>query len=191
MLVVRHSQSTFNKEGRWAGWLDPPLTPAGVAAAERAAERWRGHDLERVCSSDLQRASSGAAILAERLGLPLGPALAGLRERNAGRWQGELLVDLNDDPRYDRWVHDQEVTPPDGEPYSEFTARLVAAVGLLLRDDVRQLAVTHDGVVTGLCHALALPRPPIRPLVDAIEITAGRDGHLVGAILLAEEEPAR
>src|SRR5438477_227563 len=35
LLLLRHGESTWNAEHRWQGWLDAPLTPAGLARAGR------------------------------------------------------------------------------------------------------------------------------------------------------------
>ena len=86
LLVVRHAESVWNLDGRWQGQADPPLSESGAAQA-RAAARGLG-DVSCVVSSDLDRASSTADIIAGTLGL--GPVVvdSGWRERNIGLWQG-------------------------------------------------------------------------------------------------------
>ena len=39
LWLVRHGESTFNAEGRYAGWSGPPLTPAGEAMARALIPR--------------------------------------------------------------------------------------------------------------------------------------------------------
>ena len=39
LWLVRHGESTYNAEGRYAGWSDPDLTEAGVAMASALAPR--------------------------------------------------------------------------------------------------------------------------------------------------------
>ena len=43
LLMMRHSQSTYNFENRFTGWLDVPLTDDGIREAENAAEKLRGY----------------------------------------------------------------------------------------------------------------------------------------------------
>lgn len=38
LVLVRHGLSEYNKQGLWAGWDDPPLTPEGIEEAKRAGE---------------------------------------------------------------------------------------------------------------------------------------------------------
>jgi broad specificity phosphatase PhoE len=185
VLVVRHSESTFNREGRWAGWLDPPLTDAGTAAARQAAERWRTWGLAAATSSDLRRARQGAEILSQELGIPLLDAEPGVRERNAGAWQGRLVQDLEGNPQYQQWRDQEHTTPPGGESYPLFIERLRSSLLRLTARSESQLVVTHDGVLTGICHLLSLPRPPMLPLVDAVKVTTDPKGTLSGLVVLA------
>ena len=39
ILLVRHGESTWNAEHRWAGQADPPLTANGRTGAQRLAGR--------------------------------------------------------------------------------------------------------------------------------------------------------
>lgn len=41
VVLIRHAQSQWNKENRFTGWAEPPLTDAGVAEAVRAAHELR------------------------------------------------------------------------------------------------------------------------------------------------------
>ena len=47
LLVLRHGESAWNREGRWQGWEDIALTPIGEAQARaRGAElRGAGHEV--------------------------------------------------------------------------------------------------------------------------------------------------
>ena len=37
LVLLRHGQSTWNKENRFTGWTDVDLSPKGVAEAEESA----------------------------------------------------------------------------------------------------------------------------------------------------------
>ena len=41
IVLLRHGQSTWNKENRFTGWTDVDLTQEGVAEAVRAGELLR------------------------------------------------------------------------------------------------------------------------------------------------------
>lgn len=86
LLVVRHGESEWNALRRWQGQADPPLSREGLLQAAEAGLVLGGFDA--VWSSDLQRASITASIIAEVIGI--GPVLLDerLRETDVGPWQG-------------------------------------------------------------------------------------------------------
>jgi 2,3-bisphosphoglycerate-dependent phosphoglycerate mutase len=81
LLVVRHAQSTWNAEHRWAGQLDPELSAAGRRQAAALGERKAAEatPFAAVACSDLRRARQTAEILAVALGLPEPAGVPGLR----------------------------------------------------------------------------------------------------------------
>lgn len=93
VIMIRHAQSEWNREGRFTGWADPGLTPVGEAEAARAAELLakRGFQFDRAYTSRLQRARRTAEIVLQRSGHPGVPLLADwrLNERHYGALQGE------------------------------------------------------------------------------------------------------
>lgn len=58
LVLMRHGESTANAEGRFGGWLDVPLTAAGITQARAAGRelRERGLLLESAFTSMLGRA---------------------------------------------------------------------------------------------------------------------------------------
>eukprot|EP00903_Cladosiphon_okamuranus_P009508 g9060.t1 len=63
--LVRHGETTANREGIIQGHLDYDLTPIGVNQAEITAKRLRGHTYWQTHSSDLRRAYRTAEIILE------------------------------------------------------------------------------------------------------------------------------
>jgi 2,3-bisphosphoglycerate-dependent phosphoglycerate mutase len=70
VVLIRHAQSLWNKENRFTGWADPPLTEAGVLEAKQAGDilRNHGYQFDMGYSSCLRRASHTLDILLERIG---------------------------------------------------------------------------------------------------------------------------
>jgi 2,3-bisphosphoglycerate-dependent phosphoglycerate mutase len=68
--MIRHAQSQWNKENRFTGWANPPLTNAGETEAQQAGEclRINGYRFDMAYSSRLQRAIATLDILLEQLG---------------------------------------------------------------------------------------------------------------------------
>ncbi len=149
LLLIRHGQSSWNAQGRWQGWADPPLSDIGEAQAVAAAERLRGEGLTKVVSSDLQRARRTAELIAERLGLPLLDPVPDLRERDIGDWSGLTTVEIEQGwPGWlALWRAGELERPPQGEAHHELGARVVAALERLAELDGCILVVTHGGVI--------------------------------------------
>ncbi len=93
LILIRHGQTQWNREGRWQGQADPPLNAFGRRQARRAALELRGARLDHLYSSDLRRALETAHIIGADLGLAVIPDPR-LREINLGRWQGMLSADI-------------------------------------------------------------------------------------------------
>jgi len=152
VLVIRHGESTWNVERRWQGWLDAPLTPAGVEqAVTRARQLSRDGVIPRVVyTSDLERARRTAEIVANRLDAPLFPDL-GFRERNGGEWQGQTVdeIEAGWPGMRDAWRRGELDAPPGGETDSQALARFDAALHRALAHvgDGMLLIVTHHGVL--------------------------------------------
>jgi probable phosphoglycerate mutase len=153
LLIVRHGESEWNREGRWQGWEDIALTPAGVAQARaRAADlRAVGLQFRAVHTSDLIRAARTAELLAEALSAPAPLPDPSLRERFGGEWQGHSREEI-----VARWPREREAwrrgelaAPPGGETDAEVLDRVHEA---LARIDATNppgpvLIVSHHGVV--------------------------------------------
>ncbi|MFP3873798.1 MAG: 2,3-bisphosphoglycerate-dependent phosphoglycerate mutase [Thiohalophilus sp.] len=70
VVLIRHAQSRWNRENRFTGWADPPLTDTGIAEAHAAGRllREQGFVFDAAYSSRLQRAVTTLDILLEELG---------------------------------------------------------------------------------------------------------------------------
>ncbi|AVK61885.1 phosphoglycerate mutase [Lactobacillus sp. CBA3605] len=93
LVIVRHGESTANRDNTYTGWSDVPLTPVGIAQARQAGQRIQaaGIQFEAVHTSVLQRAIVTAnLILAEinQLWLPEYKSWR-LNERHYGALRGQ------------------------------------------------------------------------------------------------------
>ncbi len=64
--LVRHGQTYFNRYNRLQGWSNSPLTEAGLADADRAAEQLSMVDFKAAYCSDTTRAMVTAARILDR-----------------------------------------------------------------------------------------------------------------------------
>ncbi|MGI9643692.1 MAG: histidine phosphatase family protein [Ilumatobacteraceae bacterium] len=153
ILLVRHGESAPYVEGRSFplvdGHGDPPLSPAGVAQAERAAERLatNGERIAAVYVTTLQRTHQTAAPLLARLGQEA-VVEPDLREVFLGDWEGgEFRRRIHEgDPTALRMYEEQRWDViPGGEPQADFAARV--------RRGIERIAASHaDGLVVAVVH---------------------------------------
>lgn len=164
LLVVRHGETVFNREKRFQGWLDVPLSDFGSAQAEACADYLAGSPflpVARVYSSPLCRAEKTAKAIAEALGADL--ATDGrLREIDVGEIVGMTWEEAA--AEYPRLMEEYRRNPiatryPGGESALDVWDRA--------GDLLRYVAEAHPGetiVVVGhaiilkalICHILRL-----------------------------------
>lgn len=189
MLLLRHGQSTWNAEGRWQGWADPPLSAAGEEQARHAAVALRDGGFDRIVSSDLARAVRTAEVMAAELGLADVERHPGLRERDVGEWSGCTTAEIEArwPGQLQAWREGHLERPPGGESKPDLTQRVMAAVAALAAGDGVLLAVTHGGVIRlverhlgieasapgNLCGRWIEPDPDGRGLVAGPVMAAG------------------
>ena len=88
IMLVRHGQTDWSRDGRYQGQSDPPLSAAGIREAERLAETLGVAKIGVIVSSPLRRARQTAAILMKRLGMAGIQVDPDLNEISFGAWEG-------------------------------------------------------------------------------------------------------
>jgi broad specificity phosphatase PhoE len=157
ILLARHGQSDWNRERRWQGHADRPLTEDGRSQSVALAQRLAHVDLAAVYSSDLRRARETAAAVADlqRLGVRVVPEL---REVDVGSWSGltRSEAEARFPDGYRRWL-DGGRGWEDGESYEAMGRRVLQAVRRLsaVHEGDRILIVSHGGPIRAI-HAGAL-----------------------------------
>ncbi len=149
IYLVRHGQSTWNDEHRWAGQADPPLTDLGRRQAQKASSRLKEMGFRSVTSSDLRRARETAAIMASELGIDLAPPLPELKERQSGDICGltSQEIGIRFPGLLDRWRAGQIIDIPGGEAWPNFLERVLQGLCSLSSWSGPILAVSHEGVL--------------------------------------------
>jgi glucosyl-3-phosphoglycerate phosphatase len=152
LILVRHGVTDWNREGRWQGQLDPPLSDTGRSEARMVAERIAADpDLRpaRILSSTLARASETARVIAEALGGRAEPDPR-LMEIGAGEWEGRTHGELEatDGERYLAWRTTPGYGPPGGEPLTEAADRVRSLLAEVSRSAAWPvLLVSHGGIL--------------------------------------------
>lgn len=92
LVLMRHGQSIWNREGRFTGWSDSALSPQGEQEAERAGRllRQTGHTFDLCFTSELKRATDTVRIVLAAMGLAQLPVQQSwrLNERHFGAMEG-------------------------------------------------------------------------------------------------------
>jgi 2,3-bisphosphoglycerate-dependent phosphoglycerate mutase len=92
LVLVRHGESTWNRENRFTGWTDVDLSEKGIEEARQAGLvlKQEGYTFDLVFTSVLKRAIKTANILLEELDLLWLPVVRSwrLNERHYGALQG-------------------------------------------------------------------------------------------------------
>ncbi len=141
IFVIRHGETVGNAS-RTVQLPESPLSPRGVAQAERLARRLAHEGIARIVSSDFARAATTAEHLRRATGVPLAfePLL---QERNFGDLRGTPYAELGFD------MFDPDYAPPNGESWPVFHGRVDRAWAR-----VQELATATDGHLAVVTHGL-------------------------------------
>ena len=155
LLLARHGETDWNRDGRWQGHSDPPLNELGRKQAGELADSLDG--IDAVYSSDLARARETAEIVATRLGLEV-RLDARLRERSFGAWEGLTMEEIERrfEAAHVRWRTGKSHGADDAEAFDAFAARVHSFLEDVLRrhPDETVLVIGHGGSIR-VIHALA------------------------------------
>ena len=149
IYLIRHGQTEFNREGRFQGQCDSPLTGLGRDQAARVGARLAALIGDpagwRLSSSPLGRAADTARIIQAAAGLPT-PALdPRLAEIGMGSWDGLTEEEIATASPHVRIPsrYDLFFASPDGEGYDAIAARLQGWLDEALADGRPHIAVSH------------------------------------------------
>jgi len=167
LLLVRHGETRWNREGRVQGWAATELTDRGREQAQ-ALGAWlgRAHTVDRLLSSDLERTRATTATVRETAGGLSAPEFdPSLRERGFGVYQGfpaEEVVERFPDHDRSNSILTLDVDPLNGESVGAFIDRVERAwqgVTDAVVDGETAVVVTHGGVLK-LIRGLLTDRKP-------------------------------
>ncbi len=139
LVLVRHAETDWNREGRYQGWRDTPLSSAGRVQAEAAGRLLAREPLVAVWSSPLQRARETAGAIAAPQRLPVREEEA-FKEMRFGQWEGLTRdeVSVRFPSLYRAWVETPHlVSLPGGETLAEVRQRVL--------DGLEDLREAHEG----------------------------------------------
>jgi probable phosphoglycerate mutase len=166
---VRHGETEWHAENRYAGVSDVPLTAHGVRQAERLAAWAGGARPAAVWTSTLSRAQLTARGCADAAGVPM-HVDERLRELDFGHGEGLTSTEMRDRfPEALRAFHADPVADhlPGGEDPADAARRFAACLYDIVdrHPDDRVLVVAHTTAIRlTLCHLMGIPLRDYRRL---------------------------
>jgi len=130
VVLWRHGQTDWNVENRFQGHSDIPLNKVGQYQVTEAAKVLAALRPDRIISSDLIRAQSTAAALAELTDLKV-EINPNLRETDGGLWEGKLASEnrASHGELFANWYEGgDEPAGVTGERRSDVAKRAVAVI---------------------------------------------------------------
>ena len=209
ILLVRHGETEWNRQGRFQGQIDVPLNDNGRGQAQKAAEFLKEVKLDFATSSPMQRPKETAEIILQHHSDIALELHAGLAEISHGLWEGKFESEIEQEfpGELERWrTMPEEVQMPEGENLQQVWDRAIVSWYDIVKDHAGDspqtgLMVAHDATnKVLLCHVLGLgladfwkikqgngavtvidyPNGPSGlPVVQALNITS----HLGGGVL--------
>ncbi|HEY9761516.1 MAG TPA: histidine phosphatase family protein [Trichocoleus sp.] len=164
LLLVRHGETEWNRQGRFQGQIDVPLNDNGRAQAGKAADFLQSVQIDAAYSSSMSRPKETAEIILQhhpQLSLNL---LDEFREISHGEWEGkfESEIEAGYPGLLQQWQASPEtVQMPAGENLDQVWERAIAAwKGIVAAHSGAEtpqtiLVVAHDAINKAiLCHVV-------------------------------------
>jgi len=148
--LYRHGETEYNRESRYLGVTDLPLSEAGKSRLKPA-----GYTVGTVYTSPLVRTKETARILFPEAGLV---EIPGFAEMDFGIFEGRNYQEMEHDPAYRAWVDSGCLAPcPGGESKEQFCDRVCEAFLPLIGTTEHLVVVAHGGTLMAIMERFALP----------------------------------
>ena len=157
LILIRHGETDYNSQNKYCGFSNPFLNKTGIKQSERLAEKCSTIKVDKVYSSDLNRAVETANIVFKD---HLIQRLNDFREINFGCFEGlgynDILKKYPDVCR--NWIDNPMNTKiPEAESFSIMRQRVKKKLGLIFSQNKNKTValVSHGGPIKViLCEAL-------------------------------------
>ena len=119
LILVRHGQSTYNKQNRFTGWKDVDLTQKGIDEAKSSSVLLSQESIDLAFTSDLKRAQKTLDLILGELELDISITKnQALNERDYGSLVSQNKFEAAEKYGKDMvqiWRRSYNIPPPDGE----------------------------------------------------------------------------
>mgnify|MGYP001225534790 FL=1 len=152
LILIRHGETIWNKEGRVQGLSDIELSDVGLNQARKLALSIQDLNIKAIYSSPVKRAYQTAQIINEIHNAPifLEP---GLVEMDQGDFEGLTFQELKTCEKdfLQRWMKDPAaVTMPNGESLAGLQKRAWSVVANIIDKTEDALIVSHNFTIAAI-----------------------------------------
>jgi 2,3-bisphosphoglycerate-dependent phosphoglycerate mutase len=170
LVLLRHGESIWNVEERFAGSSDVPLSDNGMSQAIEAGTMLKDYNFDLVYTSTLQRAVHTLSLMKPGMGNFKFEhrQSAAIDERNFGWLEGQRKADLERSHGIDqveRWRFDWNEPMPDnlGERFAQMALRVVdfyeSSIATEIKAGKKVLVVAHGQVLRAIAMHIAHAEP--------------------------------
>jgi phosphoserine phosphatase len=163
LLLVRHGETQWNKEGRFQGQIDVPLNDNGRVQGAQAGEFLKDVPIDDAITSSMLRPKETAELILKHHPQVTLQTTDTLWEISHGLWEGkfESEIEAGYPGLLEQWQTQPEtVQMPEGENLDDVWQRAVAAWGAIVaqaKPGTTTLVVAHDAINKAiLCYLAGL-----------------------------------
>ncbi len=152
LILIRHGETLWNKEGRVQGTSDIELSDIGTSQAGLLASSLKNQHIEAIYSSPLKRALQTAQIINEFHSLQIN-TYKELMEMDQGIFEGLSFKELMNDKKdfLKKWVADPAgVKMPKGESLTELQDRAWRIMEHIISQGKNALVVSHNFTIAAI-----------------------------------------
>ncbi len=179
LILVRHGQSTYNKQNRFTGWKNPSLSAQGKIEAIEAGLKLKSIKIDIAYTSTLLRARQTLKLMLKMMKATKIPIVISenLNERSYGELEG--LNKTETTAKYgiikvQRWRRSYDIRPPGGESLKDTAARVItyfeSEISPQIKSGKTVLVVAHGNSLRALIMYIEKLNPAE---IIAIEIPTG------------------
>ena len=157
ILFVRHGESIYNKERKFTGQKDIPLTELGEKQAQATgAFLLENYQIDCIYSSDLCRAVRTALPVAQTLGLSVQTDKR-FREIHLGDWTDEYIQTVKAERVEEYAAYCQGEAAPNGESRKQLRERVLQATLEVVKNNPNKtvLITSHGGAIRAILSVVA------------------------------------
>jgi phosphoserine phosphatase len=188
LLLVRHGETQWNREGRFQGQIDIPLNDNGRVQAAQAGEFLKSVAIDAAVTSSMSRPKETAELILKHHPSVQLQTTETLWEISHGLWEGKLESEI--EAGYPGLLQEWQTKPetvqmPEGENLDDVWRRAVegwSAIVQAAKPGTTTLVVAHDAINKAiLCYLAGLPAASFwnfkqgNGAVSVIDYNYGRD----------------